>query len=486
MNSNNLKGKVLSGIIWKGLERICAQVISLTVSIILARILVPDDYSIVSIAAIFFAFCDLFISGGLNQALIQKKDADELDYATILVTNMVLAAALYIIMFLCAPLIAELYNKPAVKPVIRVMAVTFFINAYKSVLSAKISSDMQFKKFFWSTFAGTAMSAIVGIILALRGFGAWALVAQQMTNSFIDSLVLSFTAKAKFVVRFSYERFKRLFSYGGRIFFASIITTVYDECRPLIVGIKYSPVDLAFYNKGQSFPALINSIGNNTMSSTLFPAMAKVQEDREYVLKITRRFIKLSSFFVFPMMMGLFAVSENFVRILLTDKWLPAVPFLMVFCFSYMLDLIQTGNLQAIKALGRSDLILKMEIIKKAAYFFIIVLFVWLSKTPLVLAISSIVTSIIATVVNTYPNKKLIGYGFKSLLKDLFPNLLPASLMCGLVFSMNYLNMNIYLLFVIQIVSGFTAYILFCWIFHNENLEYLIECLQEIKNRGEL
>lgn len=476
--NTTLRHKVFSGVMWKGLERVCAQFVSVFVSIILARILMPDDYSIVSIAAIFFSFCNLFISSGLNTALIQKKDADILDYSTVFTVSISIAAILYVAMFFFAPIIAGWYHKELITPVIRVLALTFFVNAYKSILSAKISSDMEFRKFFYSTIIGTVISALVGITMAVKGYGVWALVAQQMTNSVIDSAVLTFTTRVKFRFAFSCERFRPLFSFGGKIFLASIISTIYDECRPLIVGLKFSTTDLAFYNKGQSFPSLINSIGNNTLSSALFPAMAKEQENREHVLSMTRRFMKLSSFVVFPMMLGMLGIAESFVRVVLTEKWLPIVPYMRIFSVAFMLDLIQVGNLQAIRALGRGDLILKMEIIKKSSYAVVIVIAVILAKTPLLLASAGIVTSMIATAVNTYPNRKLIGYGFLQLFRDLIPNLLPAALMAGIVLFMNRLNLNMVLLVFLQLLVGGASYILLCAVFRNENLRYLKNMLQ--------
>ena len=194
-NQRNLKNKTISGVIWKGLERVAAQLVSTIVGIVLARILIPDDYSVVSIVTIFFSFCNIFISGGLNTALIQKKDSDILDFSTILIANIVMATVLYAIMFFCAPLIADVFKKDLLTPIIRVMSLAFFINGYKAVVSAKITFDLQFRKFFWSTIIGTAISAVVGIVMALNGFGPWALVAQQMTNSFIDTLDVSDAVK---------------------------------------------------------------------------------------------------------------------------------------------------------------------------------------------------------------------------------------------------------------------------------------------------
>lgn len=475
MNSDNLKKKAFSGMIWKFLERICAQIVSLIVSIILARILMPNDYSVVSIVTIFFAFCNVFISGGLNTALIQKKDADAEDYSTVLHTSMLIALILYIIMFFSAPAIANLYDKQILVPVIRIMSLTFFINAFKSILSAYTSSNLQFRKFFFSTIIGTVVSAFVGIYMAVNGHGVWALVAQQMTNSFLDTLILYFSTKYKILFKFSFKKLKSLFNYGWKIFVSSIISVIYDQINPLIVGIKYTANDLAYYNKGQNYPGLINSTISDTLQSVLFPIMSKVQDDKEVVLNVTRKYIKTASYIIFPMMIGLFSVSDVFVEVVLTEKWLPIVPYIQIFCFSYMLNIIQVGNLQAIKAIGRSDITLILEIVKKSFYFIIIVIFVFISKSPIVLALSSVVCTIFATLVNTYPNRKLLGYKYRYQLNDLLPNLIISILMGISVYFVKYIEMSKVLLLLLQVFIGIFVYILLSIITKNENLYYLID-----------
>ena len=475
MNSNNLKNKAFSGMIWKFMERICAQVVSLIVSIVLARILMPDDYSIVSIVTIFFTFCNVFISGGLNTALIQKKDADVEDYSTVLHTSMFVALILYMVMFFLAPSIANLYSKQILIPVIRIMSLTFFINAFKSVLSAYTSSNLQFKKFFFSTIVGTIISAFVGIYMAINGYGAWALVAQQMTNSLLDTLILYLTTKYRIIFKVSFKKLKSLFSYGWKIFVSSIISVIYDQINPLIVGVKYTSKDLAYYSKGQSYPGLINSTISDTLQSVLFPIMSKVQDNKEMVLSVTRKYIKVASYVIFPMMIGLFSVSDIFVEVVLTEKWLPIVPYIQIFCFSYMLNIIQVGNLQAIKAIGRSDITLILEIVKKSLYLIIIILFVILSKNPIVLALSSIVCTVFATVVNTYPNRKLLGYKYKYQLSDLLPNLIISIIMGIVVYLMKYIQISKVLILILQVFIGIIVYILLSKFTKNENLYYLID-----------
>lgn len=484
--AENIKIKAARGAMWKGLERIFAQMISTVVSIVLARILVPADYSIVSIVAIFFNFCDLFISGGLNTALIQMKNADIDDYSTVLWINLIMATVMYCLMFFGAPYIAKLYGKALLVPVIRVMALTFFINGYKAVLCAKVSAELQFKKFFWATFGGTLISGIVGIAMAVKGAGAWALVAQQMTNSFIDSLMLTFFVRLKIKFFISKERFKRLFSFGGKIFVANIINTAYNNLRPLIVGIKFSPTELAFYKKGEGFPSLVNSIFSNTMSAVLLPAMSKLQDDRKAMLAALRRYIKTCSFVTFPAMLGFFAVSDNFIKVILTEKWIDAAPYIRIFCIVYMLDLIQIGNVSVIQALGRTDITLKTEIIKKSIYTLIVVLAVVFSNSALLLAASCILCSIVATIVNVVPTMKYIDYGYKKLMQDTIGNLIPSVLMSGVVNAMNKLLLNMYVLLLLQVIVGAVLYVLLCAISKNQNLNYVLRTVKEIRNKGKV
>lgn len=477
-DGDQLKRSAFGGVIWKLSERICAQLVSMIVSVILARILLPDDYSLVSIVMIFFAFCNVFISGGLNTALIQKKNIDPVDYSTVLCVSLAVAALLYVLMFFCSPLIARMYGKAQLIPIIRVMALTFFINAFKSVLSAYTSRNLQFRKFFLSTIVGTVISAFVGIAMALNGFGAWALVAQEMTNSVFDAVILSFTTRMKLVAAFSSDRLKSLFQYGWKIFVTSIISTLYDQINPLIVGLKFSTADLAYYSKGNSFPGLINSTINDTLAAVLFPVMSKVQDNKEDVLNITRRYVKVASYVMFPVMIGFYAVAESFVKVLLTEKWLSVVPYIRIFSISYMFNLIHVGNLQAIKAIGRSDITLILEVLKKSIYFVIIAAFVFFSDSPEVLALSSLLCTFVALVINTLPNRALIGYRYSFQLTDILPNLGCAVVMGGLVFLLGRLAMPVYLLLPLQILAGIMLYVLLSIVTKNENFAYLLDLIK--------
>lgn len=483
MEQDSLKRSAFSGFVWKFAERIGAQLVSLVVSIVLARILLPEDYSVVGIVTIFFAFCNVFITGGLNTALIQKKDADAEDYSTIFWVNSIISAVLYVLMYVLAPFIANIYHNDLLIPIIRVMGIAFFINGMKAVLSAYISSTLQFKKSFLSTLVGTIFSAVIGIAMAVAGFGAWALVAQQMSSALIDTCILFLTTKFRVQFVLSVKKLKELLHFGSKMFVASLISVLYDQITPLIVGLKFTSNDLAFYTKGRSFPLLLNDTITGSLSAVLFPVIAKKQDDKQSVLNMTRKYIGIASYVVFPIMLGFLAVAENFVRVVLTDKWLFAVPYIQIFSFSYMFNIIQTGNLEAIKAIGRSDIVLKLEIIKKSLYFTVILLFVLFTDSPEMLAFSSIVCTMIATIVNTVPNRSLIGYRYRDQMNDILPNLLLAGSMGVVVLIMNRIPVAPVLMLVLQLLAGAIIYVVLSVITKNEHFVYLLSILKQMVSK---
>lgn len=474
MNHNNLKSKALSSVMWKLLERIGAQLVTLIVSIVLARLLDPSDYGVVSIVVIFFTFANVLITGGLNTALIQKKNADRDDYSTVLHVSVLLSVFIYGVLFFTAPIISRIYEKDILVPIIRVMGLALPINAVKAIWCAYISSNLQFRKFFFSTIGGIIISASVGITLALKGAGAWALVAQQMTNILIGTFILIFTTRIHIVFKISFSKLKNLFNYGWKVFVSSIIGTIYNEIVPLVIGVKYSSADLSFYTKGKSFPSLINTITTNTLSSVMFPTMVKFQDDKGALLRYTRLFIRLASFMAFPMMLGFLATADDFVLIVLTEKWLPASKYIKIYCIAFMFDMIHVGNCETIKAMGRSGIYLIMELVKKIFYFITIGLFLIFTKTPETLALAFIVCTFIAIIVNSIPNQRLLGYKIRYQIMDLLPNLITSSIMCGCVLLVGSLGIdNTVLSFGLKVLTGAIVYFTLNLVIKNESLVYL-------------
>ncbi len=477
------KRSVFSNFIWRFAERSAAQIIQFVVSIVLARILAPEAYGTIALVLVFTRILQVFVDSGLGNALIQKKDADELDFSTVFWFNMVWCLILYAITFFCAPLISNFYNDPSLTPIVRVLCLMVVVSGLKNVQQAYVSRTMQFKRFFWATLGGTLVSAVAGISLALLGFGVWALVAQKLVNLFIDTLVLWFTVKWRPKWMFSFQRFKGLFSYGWKLLVSSLIDTVFVELRQLLIGKFYTKTDLAFYNQGSHIPNVLVTNINTSIDSVLLPTMSKVQDDKNRVKQMTRRAMKTSTFIIAPMMMGVSFTADTLIPLLLTEKWLPCIPFLRIFCITFMFYPIHTANLNAIKALGRSDLFLKLEIIKKIVHLTALIATIRLGV--FVMACSLLFTSVASQIINSWPNKKLMNYSYLEQLKDILPGIGIAVLMgvCVKMVEFIPISMPLIVTFIIQIVLGASIYILLSKLFKLEAYSYLLDILKSfLKN----
>lgn len=473
---SSIRRKTLTNLIWRYSERCGAQLIQFVVSIVLARLLTPSDYGLVGLITVFIAIANVFAQSGLGQALVQKKDADNTDFSTVFYYSIVFSIVLYFVLFFCAPLIAGFYDSPELTPVIRVLGFVIIIGAINSVQQAYVQKTMQFKRFFWATLGGTLISALVGIAMAYKGLGVWALVGQQLTNQVIDTIVLWMTVRWRPMWIFSLSRMKQLFSYGWKLLCSSLLDTVYSNIYSLVIGKYYSPADLGYYNRGKQFPMLIVQNINSAIDSVLFPVLSEVQNEKDRLKAMTRRAIVTSTFLIFPAMAGLAAVAGPLTRILLTDKWLPAVPFIQFCCFNYAFWPVHTANLQAIKAIGRSDIFLRLEIIKKVVG--VITLIVTLPFGLYAMMIGRCFTAILCTFINAYPNKKLIGYSYGEQVRDMLPSFMLSAVMCLIVLAVGMLNLNVWLTMIVQIIVGVVVYYTGAKQFKFECMEYILNMIK--------
>lgn len=481
-SKGNLTNKTLSGVMWKFGERFSAQLVTTLVSIILARLLTPDDFGSVALIMIFINICNVFVVSGFGTSLVQKKNADDLDFTSVFWASLILAFLLYGVIFLCAPYVAKFYGKEILTPVLRVMAIRIPISAINSVQHAIISRRMQFKKFFIATIFGTIISGFVGIWMAYAGYGVWAIVGQYMTNCVIDTLVLVVVVRWLPRLKVSFKRLKVLFGYGWKLLVSGLIDTGYNELRSLIIGKKYSSSDLGYYNKGRNFPYVVASNLDAAINPVLFATMTKIQSDRQKVKESTRRSIQVCSFVILPCMIGLACLGETFISVVLTDKWMPALPYLYIMCLTYMFYPIHTANLTAINAVGRSDLYLKLEVFKKVIGLAIILASMWFGVFWM--ALSSLLGTIISSFINAFPNKKLLNYNYFEQIKDILPSFMCAVLMGIPVFFMNGLAINKALLLILQIITGIVLYILINLITRNKIFFYVLKLAKNfIKSR---
>lgn len=467
----SISNKIASNLLWRFLERCGAQGVSFIVSIVLARLIAPEIYGTIALVTVFSNILQVFVDSGMANALIQKKDADNLDFSTVFFFNIVACCFLYVLIFCAAPFIALFYEQPELTAVIRVLCLTVIFSGIRNVQQAYVSKTMQFKKFFFATIGGTVVAAVVGIVLAYMGSGVWALVTQQLLNIGIGTIILWITVKWRPQKKFSFQRLRGLFSYGWKLLAASLIDRVYNELRSLIIGKMYSSADLAYYNRGNQFPNVIVTNINTSIDSVLLPTMSAEQDHRERVCAMTRRAIKTSTYIMMPLMMGLAICAEPVVRLLLTETWLPCVPYLRIFCFTYALYPIHTANLNAIKALGRSDIFLKLEIIKKAVGLIALGISMWFG--PIWMAYSLLATALISSIVNAFPNRKLLKYSYSEQIKDMLPQIILSCVMGSLVYCVQFLGFHDIIILIIQVAVGAFVYIAGSLLFKLESFEYI-------------
>ena len=469
---------VMSNFLWRLAERFGAQGVAFVVSIVLARLLAPEAYGTIALVTVFTQILNVFIDSGFGNALIQKKDADDLDFSTVFYFNIAICVLLYLGMFLAAPLIAKFYNDASLTPVVRVLSLTLIISGVKNVQQAYVSRTMQFKRFFFATLGGTIGAAVIGIAMAYFGFGVWALVAQQIFNATVDTLILWITVKWRPKWMFSWQRLKGLFSFGWKLLASSLLDTVYSDLRQLIIGKMYTKTDLAQYNRGKQLPDLLVNNIDTSINSVLLPAMSQVQDNPERVKNMTRRAMKTSTYVIAPVMMGLAFTAESVIHLILTEKWLPCVPFLRIFCITYMFYPVNTTNLNAIKAMGRSDLFLKLETIKKVIGLIVLLGTMWFGV--MAMAYSLLFTSITSQIINSWPNKKLLDYSYPEQIRDILPGILLAVFMGCCVYPVKWIGFSDLLTLFIQVVMGACVYIGGSALLKLEGFRYLWEQLKPV------
>lgn len=474
--------KTFANFFWRFMERCGAQAVTFVVSIILARLLEPDVYGMVALITVITAILQVFLDGGFSTALIQKKDADDLDFSSVFYFNIVFGLLLYALLFMAAPLIADFYKMHDLVPVIRVLGLTLIVFSLKSVQQAYVSRHLMFKKFFFATLGGTIGAAFIGIFMAYKGFGVWALVIQNLFNMTVDTIILWIMVKWRPTRAFSFARLRALLQFGWKILVSGLLEVIYKDLRQLIIGRMYTASDLAYYNKGNQFPNVMVTNINASIDSVLLPTMANQQEDIVAVKNMTRRAIKISTYLIMPMMMGLAVCATPLVRLILTDKWLPSVPYLRIFCFTYSFYTLHTANLNAIKALGRSDLFLKLEIVKKVLGLVVLAFTMWWG--PLIMAYSLLLTSVLSQVINSWPNKKLLKYSYLEQLKDMLPQIGLSCVMGGAVYCVSCLGLSDIITLMIQIPLGVIIYVAGSKLFHIDSYEYVVSIVKQYIPKG--
>ena len=466
------------GLLWKLLERFGVSGAQFVLQIILARLLDPAHYGVLSIMIIFTTLANVFVQNGFNTALIQNKDVTEEDYSSVLWVSLGISVLIYGAIFFGAPLVGAFYEIPDIVVPLRVLALMLFPGALNSVQLAKVSREMDFKKVFYSNMGGILISGAAGIVIALMGGGLWALVAQTMLNIFAACIVMFFTVRLKLRFVCNWHRVKVLFSYGWKLLVSSLLDTLYQDLRSLVIGKKYNSDTLGYYNRGKQFPQFIINAVASTTQSVLLPAMSKQQDDREDLKILTRNSIMISSYIVFPVMAGLAGVATPLISLLLTEKWLPSVPYMQIYCFTLAFYPVHMCNLQAINAMGRSDIFLKLEIVKKGLGIGALLVAVFCFDSPIAIAMTGAFTTVISCFINAYPNKKLIDYSYFEQMRDILPSIAAAVVMLGAVLAVQLLGLGAFATLAVQIALGVAVYVAVSVIFRLEPFRLLLNMLK--------
>lgn len=470
---HSFRNKTISGVIWKAMESGGNQAVRFVISIVLARMLDPENYTTLALLLIFVNIADVFVKRGFSTALIQRKDADNTDFSSVLWASLAISAALYVALFIGAPAIARFYEEPLIAPALRIVSIILFSGAFNSVQSAIITRKLEFRKLCMATLGATLVSGGVGIYMAYAGFGVWALVVQQMLGSFATVALLWSLDRWKPALVFSMERVKLLFGFGWKLLVSSLLDTGYSSLSSLVIGKRFIGDALAFYNRGRQYPDMVANNLTSVALSVLFPAYAAHQDDTARVREMVRKTNRSTALMIFPMLAGLAAVAVPFVRVLLTDKWLPSVPYLQLMCIVYALYPVEATDLQAINALGRSDLYLKTEIYKKIFGILALAVSVFAFSTPLAIAWAVVATAVFSMLVTMVVMKRLFGYRYRDQLWDMTPPVLLSGAMWAAVYGVSLLPFADLPKLILEIVAGVAVYLGLAVLLRLESFTYL-------------
>lgn len=439
MAEASLKGKAVKGVLWNAVNTYANQGLTFVIGIVLARLLSPSDYGLVGMTGIFFAISRVFIDSGFGSALVQKKNRSEDDYCTVFYVNLTASIFFYILLFLIAPYIADFFEQPLLRDLTRVSAITLIINALVSTSRNKLYVAVDFKTTTKVSVTTTIVAGVIALYCAYSGYGVWTFVIQGLVSAVVSALLVFYFVKWIPKRKFSVASFKSLFGYGSKILVASLISVIYDNIYNFIIGKKFSAASLGFYTRANQYASFAGSTTASILQSVAFPILSEVQDDLPRLLKAYQRYIKMVAFFVFPFLMLLCGVAKPFVVFLITEKWLPCVVFLQILCFAFIWDGIVRINLNLLYVTGRSDLVLKMEVMKKSIAFTILFIAVFFGVIGM--CVGRVVYSLIAFYMNTYYTKKILNYGFRMQVKEIAPSfLISASMMAIALLISHYIT----------------------------------------------
>ncbi len=475
--------KTSMGLIWAFAEKFSTQIVSTVISIILARLLTPDAYGTVAIVAVLIALFNVFVTGGFSTALVQKKDADDVDFCTTFWLSLVASLVCYALLFFLAPVLAAFYEVAELTLIIRVMGLQLPASAMNSIQQAKMQRSLEFKKIFVATLIGVVISGSLGLVLAYNGAGVWALVAQNLTSVVLITLILFFVARWVPKFRFSWKKLKEIWSYGWKVLVTQLVYTLEGDVRSLTVGKVFGSADLAYYDQGKKYPTLLVNNITSSIDRVMLPTYSREQDNREKALAMIRRSIRTGIYILAPIVLGLAMVAESFVIVFLTDKWIECVPYLQILCISCLTRPLESSCHQALLSIGKSGTVLGCMIAINAVGLSTVVFSVFVLRSVLAIALFSILTTLISLCVFLTLTKKYFGYSFKNQFKDILPSIGIALIMSIAVLACGLLSVAPLVKLILQIGVGALTYLALSICFKLEPFTYLLRFIKRWRKK---
>ena len=456
------KATIIKSLIYKSLERFSVKGLGFVISILLARLLSPEVFGQIALITVVINLSLAIIEGGLGTALVQNKDVDEGDYSTVFYICMAMSVLITAVVFAGAPLVAGYYKSPALLLPLRVYIFSVFFSSYASILTARMQREMRFK-------------------LAFAGAGLWTLVVYYFSHTVVNCLVMFTAVRWRPRLHFSVDRARVLYGFGWKMLVSSLLCSLYYDLRSLIIGKRFSTEALGYYDRGNQIPFVISSAIDSSVQSVMFPVIAKAQENQSEAAALLRRSLTLSALLVLPAMMGLAAISDTFIRLLLTEKWLPSVAIMEALCVGHAASAMTAPNLVAIKAMGRSDIYMKLEFVRRVAMLLVLLITVFAFDSIMAMAYSFTLSCWLDVLLCSLPNGCLLGYGLKKQLKDVWKTIAAAAVMAVAVWAMGLLAMPLAIKLLVQLLVGVIVYIMLCWVLKADGFLYALNMIKGLR-----
>lgn len=475
----NLKSKAVNGVAWSFVGSMANKAIQFVVSMILARLLTPADYGLIGMLGFFIGIAGTFIDSGFSSALVQYKDRQNKDYCTVFYVNFGMSFLMYGILYVCAPYIAEFYNQPILVQIVRIYCLTLLIGAFTAINSTILCININYKLSNIVGSTSALISGFIGVACAFSGWGVWALVAQQISSSVIRMILLLYYVRWFPKLEFSVKSFKRFFSYGSKLLVSGLIHTAYSQMYPLVIGKQFNAADLGYVTRAQGFNEMASGTMNGILGSVAFPVLSKVQDQDDTLLRIYGKYVQLSAFAVAPIAFFLCGIAKPLILFLLTEKWAPSILLMQILCANYLWDGIIRINLNLLYVKGRTDLVLRLEIIKKSIAFTILIISVLIGNL-VIFCVGMSVYSLIALYLNTIYTKKILNFGFVEQMRQIWPYLIASLIIMIIALFFSWAIPNNFLSLSVSCLICIPLYIYICY---KWRLYALNEAVEIIANR---